>query len=231
MGRTLSTVRKGFLPHGTTQEMSKNTSCFTNHAWLAVLRHIPHIPLILSDENVGVHWTVEHHRGKGWMRFQRRHGNGVSPLPVACCTVDVTVANWTTPTWWCFCLPARSERSHIQLSGPTTARSCPCHFCSPYLHSGGKNLLTTVTQRALRCCSVKRWVNVNDSQVTRAKSIWPFFLCLHRGWKGRGWARVEMSCYWWYYQCWWLFQMSWELWAQTEPFVPKTVIGHFAMSL
>lgn len=134
-------------------------------------------------------------------------------------------------TWWCFCLPGRSERSHIQLPGPTTARACPCHSCSPHLHSGGKNLLTMVTQRALRCCHVKRWVKVNDNQVTRVKSIWPFFLCLHRGWKGRGWAGVEMSCYCWYYQCWWLFQMSWERWTQTEISVPNTVIGHFAMSL
>lgn len=51
----------------TTQEMSKNTSCLTNHAWLAALRHIPHIPQILSDENMGMHWTVEHPGDRaGW---------------------------------------------------------------------------------------------------------------------------------------------------------------------
>lgn len=45
---------------------------------------------------MGVHWTVEHHGGKGWMRFQRRCGNGVPALSVACCMVDVTDANWTS---------------------------------------------------------------------------------------------------------------------------------------
>lgn len=142
------------------------------------------------------------------------------------------VARWMSqmPTrplsTWCFCLPARFERSHIQLSGPTTAWGCPCS----HLHSGGKNLLTIVAQRALRCCRVKSWVNVNDRQVTRVKSIWPF-LCLHRGWKGRGWAGVEMSCYCCYYQCWWLFQISWEPGTQREISVPNTVTGHFTMSV
>lgn len=97
-----------------------------------------HLPQILSDKIRGARSAVEHCRGKGWMRFQRRRGNGVPPLSMACCTADVTEANQTTRTRWGFCLPTRSERSHIQLSGPTTAWGCPCHPRSPHLHSRGK---------------------------------------------------------------------------------------------
>lgn len=59
--------------------------------------------------------STSQERGKGWMRFQRRHGNGVPPPSVACCRVHVTDVNWTTRTWWCFyfCKITKEPRSGL----------------------------------------------------------------------------------------------------------------------
>ena len=149
-----------------------------------------HLPQILRDKSMGVHSAVEHHRGKGWMRFQRRHGNGVPPLSMACCTVDVTEASQTTCTCWCFCLPARSERSHVQLSGPTTPGAVLVILVLLICTVEEKKLLTMVTGRALRRCSVKHWVNVNDSQVTKSKEHLTFLPLFALGdGRGGGWLQ------------------------------------------
>lgn len=182
-----TTVRKSFLLHGMTQEMSTNTVWFKTMLDLLTKGVFYHRPHVLSDETVGVLSTAEHHKRKGWMRFQRRHGNGAPPLSTAGCTADVTEANQTTRTWWCLCIPLRSERSQVQLSGPTTAWGCPCHPHFPHLHSGGKNLLIRLTWRALRWCAVKHWVNVNDRQVTKSKEYLTS-VCTKDG-RGRGWLQ------------------------------------------
>ena len=94
-----------------------------------IFHHPPQIP---SDQIMGAHNAMELDgvSGDTWQ------WSPTSTHAILHCECN-RESNRTTS--WCFCLPTCLDRSHVQLSGPTTAWRGPCHPCSPHLHSGGKN--------------------------------------------------------------------------------------------
>lgn len=163
-----------------TRDVNKHSVVY-KHAWLAAWRHIP--PPSPNPEwlKYGSAWHCGGPQGKGLDKVSEKtwQGNPTSAHGMLHCG-----RYQTTHTSRCFCLPTCSERSHFQLSGRTAAWGCPCHPHSPHLHGGGKNLFTVVTWRALRRCSVKHWVNVNDSQVTKSKEHLTFLPLFAQGMEG-----------------------------------------------